>query len=98
MSAGIIRIKRKGLLELCYGFDKKSRLPICPAEQNVNLRQVAELIEHSIIYSLCLRKLPLSEIGQAQCVSDIKIGGRQLHCDLQFACRLHGVTEHEICL
>src|SRR5262249_50719255 len=91
-------IESDGFLELLNCLSQKLGLPICPAENDVELRAIAELRKHPIVYQLCGRELAQLEIRESQRISDIIIIRRQLAGRFKLAGGLFELADHEVVL
>src|SRR5437899_3346896 len=98
MSPGKTAIDSDSSLKLVDRFDQKSRFPVGPAKDDMQLRTVAKLFEHPFVDLLRESELMLLEIGKSQGVGDVMIVRRYFQRCLQFSHGLIKIPEHEITL
>src|SRR5438128_1110140 len=98
MSPGKTAIDSDSSLKLVDRFGQKSRFPVGPAKDDMQLRTVAKLFEHPFVDLLRERKLMLLQISKSQGVGDVMIIRRYFQRCLQFSHCLIKIPEHEIAL
>src|SRR5262249_27081368 len=91
-------IESDGFLELLNCLSQKLGLPICSAENDVELRAIAKLREHPIVYLLGGGELAQLEIRESQRISDIMIIRRQLAGRFKLAGGLFELADHKVVL
>src|SRR5215471_10654946 len=91
-------IESDGVLELLNCLSQKLGLPICSAENDVELRAISELRKHPIVYQLGGGELAQLEIRETQRIRDIIIIRRQLAGRFQLAGSLFELADHKVVL